>query len=147
MEAISQGDTPWGKLDRTAPDPTQAARLSLVGHCIDVAAVARALLELPTWRARLQRLVGRTFTDVDLDRLTMLAFLHDVGKAGSGFYSKGLSAAEQAAWLRHIGGDSSQRGHTRVVAPLLRGDVACRPHQEALGLPLLQAWAGYFGPT
>jgi hypothetical protein len=32
---------PWGKLDRAHPDPTQAPRLSLVGHCIDVAAVAR----------------------------------------------------------------------------------------------------------
>ena len=61
---------------------------------MDVAAVARALLELPTWRARMQRLAGRTFTDVDLDRLTALAFLHDVGKAGSGFYSKVLAPTE-----------------------------------------------------
>lgn len=106
-----------------------------------MAAVARALLELPTWRTRLQRLAGRTFTNIDLDRLTVLAFLHDVGKAGSGFYSKGLRAAEQAAWLHRIGGDGSQRGHTRVVAPLLRVDSVCHPHRQALGLPLLQAWA------
>lgn len=118
-----------------------AARLSLVGHCLDVAAVSRALLELPTWRARLQRLAGRTFTSTDLDRLTVFAFLHDAGKAGSGFYSKGVSAAEQAAWLRRIGCDRNQLGHTRVVAPLLRGDAGCSLHQEALGLDSLQAWA------
>lgn len=141
LEAISQKISPWGKLDRTGPDTTQAARLSLVGHCLDVAAVARALMELPSWRARLQRLADRTFTDTDLDRLTVMAFLHDVGKAGSGFYSKGLSAGQQADWLRRIGGDRNQLGHTRVVAPLLRGDMACRKHQEALGMPLLQAWA------
>lgn len=143
MENVSGCDSPcaWGKLDRSATDLSQAARLSLVGHCIDVAAVTRALLELPTWQARLQRLAGRTFTDTDLDRLTVLAFLHDVGKAGSGFFSKGLLAAEQDAWLRRIGGDRQQLGHTRVVAPLLRGDAACRPHQETLGLDLLQAWA------
>lgn len=144
VKAVAEAHSPrpWGKLDRSAVDRTQAARLSLVGHCIDVAAVARALLKLPTWRARLQRLACRTFTDTDLDRLTVLAFLHDVGKAGSGFYSKSLLAAEQNAWLRRIGGDHQQLGHTRVVAPLLRGDAACRPHQEALGLTQLQAWAG-----
>ena len=82
---------PWGKLDRNSPDRANAPRLSLVAHCIDVAAVTRSLLELPTWLKRLQRLAGREFTPLDLYRLTVLAFLHDVGKAGAGFYSKGLA--------------------------------------------------------
>jgi len=118
----------WGKLDRGASDRTQADRLSLVGHCLDVAAVARALMELPTWRVRLQRLAGREFGATDLDRLTVLAFLHDVGKAGAGFYSKCLSDAAQSAWLRHAHQDRRQLGHTRVVAPLLRFDPACADH-------------------
>jgi CRISPR-associated endonuclease/helicase Cas3 len=132
---------PWGKLDRNAPERATAARLSLVGHCIDVAAVARALMELPTWRARLQSLAGREFTATDLDRLTVLAFLHDVGKAGAGFHSKGLSDAERAAWLRRVHNDTGQLGHTRVVAPLLRHDASCKDHREALGIEQLQAWA------
>ena len=89
-ERVVLSPMPWGKLDRDAPDRASAARLSLVGHCIDVAAVTRALLERPTWRTRLQCLAGREFTAVDVDRLTVLAFLHDVGKTGAGFYSKGL---------------------------------------------------------
>ena len=133
---------PWGKLDRTEPDRRRAARLSLVGHCVDVAAVTRALLDLPTWRQRLQRLAGRAFTSTDLDRMTVLAFLHDAGKAGAGFYSKGLGDAEQAAWLRRIHHDTAQLGHTRVVAPLLRLDASCRDHYEALGIEELQDWAG-----
>lgn len=132
---------PWGKLERGHHPNEAAARLSLVGHCLDVAAVTRTLLELPTWRRRLQTLAGRTFTDRDLDRLTVLAFLHDVGKAGAGFFSKGLSDADQAAWLRRIHQDRNQLGHTRVVAPLLRFDAACADHREALGLDGLRCWA------
>jgi len=131
----------WGKLDRNAPDRASAVRLSLVGHCIDVAAVTRALVHLPTWRARLQRLAGREFSATDLDRLTVLAFLHDAGKAGAGFYSKCLSQADQVAWLRRASNDRSQLGHTRVVAPLLRFDPECTAHREALGISQLRAWA------
>ncbi|MFN7695603.1 MAG: HD domain-containing protein [Burkholderiales bacterium] len=83
----------WSKLDRLASDPKP--RLSLVGHCIDVAAVLAALLELPVMRRRLERLTGRPLDGMDCARLQVLAFLHDVGKAGSGFYSKTLPEAKQ----------------------------------------------------
>lgn len=110
--APSEPGLAWGKLDRQAPDPKP--RLSLVAHCIDVAAVLAALLELPSWRRRLQRLAGRTLDEIDLQRLQVLAFLHDVGKAGAGFYSKALPPAEQLPL--------SQQSHTRAVAPLLVND-------------------------
>gem|GEM_PF-2300956 len=110
---------PWGKLDRCHRDRTTAPRLSLVAHCIDVAAVARALMELPTWRRRMERLAGRALSQLDLDRLTVLAFLHDVGKAGAGFYGKALSEDVVQAWRAKSGADRTQQGHTRVVAPLL----------------------------
>lgn len=81
---------PWGKLQRSTPqdlaDPSRAPRLSLVAHCIDVAAVVAALLALPTWQARLGTLAKRRLSALDLSRLCALAFLHDVGKAGAGFY-------------------------------------------------------------
>jgi CRISPR-associated endonuclease/helicase Cas3 len=141
MDAVQARIAPWGKLDRSAPDLATASRLSLVGHCIDVAAVTRALIDLPTWRRRLQTLAGRVFTPHDLDRLTVLAFLHDVGKAGAGFYSKGLPPTQQAAWLHRSGGDRSQLGHTRVVAPLLGFDSRFQAQRDALGMPALRAWA------
>lgn len=134
---------PWGKLDRNAPDRASAARLSLVGHSIDVAAVTRALLDLPVWRARLQRLQGREFTASDIDRMTVLAFLHDVGKAGAGFYSKGVSDAEQSAWLSRSRSDRSKElGHTRVVAPLLGYSDLYEEHRCALGIDTLRRWGG-----
>jgi len=133
---------PWGKLDRRHSDPATAPRLSLVAHCIDVAAVARALLELPTWRKRLSRLAGRELSPVDIDRLTVFAFLHDTGKAGAGFYSKGLPEAARTAWLRSTGGALSQCGHTRVVAPLLGVEPLYEPHRQALGLDTLRGWGG-----
>lgn len=125
---------PWGKLAR------DGARLTLVAHCIDVAAVARALLELPTWRRRLEALAGRTLGDLDLDRLTILAFWHDVGKAGAGFYAKALSEPERTEWHRRYG--AAQGGHTRVVAPLLGEEGRYKPHRDRLGIDILWQWAG-----
>ncbi len=133
---------PWGKLDRAHPDRASAPRLSLVAHCIDVAAVTRALLDLPLWRLRMDRLAGRTLSARDLDRLTVLAFLHDAGKAGAGFYSKGLADAVASEWRRRWDVDGRQCGHTRVVAPLLRFEGRYEPHREALGVDALRAWAG-----
>ena len=114
---------PWGKLQRSPPGQLvttplcEAARLTLVAHCIDVAAVVAALLELPTWRARLEALAKRPLTAVDIARLVVLAFLHDVGKAGAGFYSKALSCEVARAWLRLSGADWVALGYVHVVGP------------------------------
>jgi CRISPR-associated endonuclease/helicase Cas3 len=134
----------WGKRDRQAADPLFAAELTLVGHCIDVAAVTRALLELPTWQRRLLRLAQRErFSLTDLDRLTVLAFLHDVGKAGAGFYSKALTEAQQQGWLRQARAGRAAQGHTRVVAALLDlEEPAIEQHRIALGLDEIARWGG-----
>lgn len=132
----------WGKLGRSHPDPSMAPRLSLVSHCIDVAAVAQALLLLPTWHGRFERLAGRLLSELDIQRLTVLAFLHDVGKAGAGFYSQGLTKTEQDAWFAQGRCDRRQCGHTRVVAPLLGFDPRFEEHRTALGIEALRSWAG-----
>ena len=133
---------PWGKLQRGTVPLSEAPRLSLVAHCIDVAAVAAALLELPTWRARLEALAKRPLTSVDIARLVALAFLHDVGKAGAGFYSKGTSDEVALAWRRLSGADWVATGHVHVVGPLFEGDRTCAPLRAALGVDDVLAWGG-----
>lgn len=136
---------PWGKLDRRSPDITQARRLSLVAHCIDVAAVARALMCLPTWRARLERLAGRALDELAIDRLTVLAFLHDAGKVSAAFQAQSLGAERYREWARRVGLADADRGHTKVVAPLVGHDPRFAPHRAALGLTALRAWDGGTG--
>ncbi len=139
---MDSAQTAWGKLDRSYADPSTAPRLSLVAHCIDVAAVAQALLALPTWRSRFDKLADRQLGELDIQRLTVLAFLHDVGKAGAGFYSQCLPQTEQDAWFHRARCDRRQCGHTRVVAPLLGFDPRYEPQRQALGVDALRAWVG-----
>lgn len=133
---------PWGKLDREAPDRSRAARLSLVAHCSDVASVLQALLALPTIEARLSALAGRPLTALDRVRLVAIAFLHDVGKAGSGFYAKALPDNVVSDWTRSARAGRDQRGHVDVVAPLLAGGAAFAAHRAALGVDTILAWGG-----
>ena len=137
---------PWGKLQRgpsqNLSDLSRAPRLSLVAHCIDVAAVAAALLALPTWQARLGTLAKRRLSALDLSRLCALAFLHDVGKAGAGFYSKGVVPELALAWRQRNRVGPDQLGHVAVVAPLFAGDASFVPWQQALGVDQVLAWGG-----
>ena len=79
---IEELPAPWGK---SAQDGSWH---SVTGHCLDVAAVARRLIELPVLRARLSAAFGRQLSDVHLDRLAVLAGLHDGGKCLAGFQAK-----------------------------------------------------------
>lgn len=77
----------WGKL---APNASGDEWHPLIHHCADVAAVASALLALPTWRSRLARLAKREDLDeVTCSRLTVITALHDLGKFNLGFQAKG----------------------------------------------------------
>ncbi len=140
VDAATAAGLPWGKLDRKAADRTRAARLSLLGHCIDVAAVMAALLALPTLRARLDTLAGRRLNDRDRLRLTALALLHDIGKAGAGFQSRGLDETVRHAWRRGTGASGEQMGHVQVVAPLFGHDPRFATCRDALGLDAVLRW-------
>lgn len=84
-----QPTTFWGKLRRDDGGEVTDWH-PLVDHCADVAAVAEALLGLPTWRARLGHLVGLPDLDpVTRARLSVIAALHDLGKFNLGFQAKG----------------------------------------------------------
>jgi len=107
----------WGKLQRDS-DGNEIARLDLQSHSVDVAAVVAALLQVSTVRRRLETLGARALDAVDIERLSVLGFFHDIGKANQGFQSKALPNDARAARLRAIGCEWSECGHTREIGPL-----------------------------
>lgn len=89
----------WGKVDIAFG--TMAAWLPLEHHCLDVAITFRALAGLPAFYSRLVH-CGLPSGEAALERLAVLAFLHDIGKANPGFQAKVFSDAPVPG-----------RGHTR----------------------------------
>lgn len=61
---------------------------SLVDHMTDVAACFFRVAQCHSIRRCLDASAGRPVTDKDIARLSVLAFLHDLGKANSGFQAK-----------------------------------------------------------
>lgn len=146
-EVQSTGSMPhsphaWGKLTwSTQGTPTS---LSLIAHCTDVAAVTVTLLGLSVWRRRFECIAGRTLTNVDIARLGVLAFLHDVGKTSVGFWLKQLdeprpdgSRCTDARFkaLRALRGDFRECGHTREVIVLMTQSML---RQAAEVLPVVE---------
>ena len=77
----------FGKLERDAFG--RIARMHpLVDHMIDVAACFLALSHCGAIRRALEAAACRRLTNQDLARLAVLVFLHDIGKANSGFQAK-----------------------------------------------------------
>lgn len=134
----------WAKRDRDAgPD---GAWLSLLGHSVDVAAVAEALLRLPTWRARLSALAGRDLTDGDTARLACFALWHDVGKAQVGFQSRKFQDAEAARIRKAAGLGQYDVGHTRIVASLFSREDLRSEFGKALPMAQLGRWGDAWWP-
>jgi len=103
-------NTAWAKLCRAAASANAAAPVtawhSLPAHSADVAACLRSLLDVSTIERRLATLVGRdALDDRTKDRLAAFAFLHDLGKANTGF---------QVRWDATVRGS----GHIKPLAAL-----------------------------
>lgn len=77
----------WGKLT-CDPGGMLITWHPLADHMLDVAASFLALAECRNVRRALRRCAGRELTPQDLQRLAVLVFLHDMGKANSGFQAK-----------------------------------------------------------
>ena len=105
-------------------DKTTGDTRSLIGHCQDVVLAAAGLLTAPVTRARLESACGQVFTPVHQARLTVLAGLHDAGKALNGFQDR-------------ITGRSRGTSH---LAELLAALQADNRTQAALRVDLLSAW-------
>jgi len=98
---------PWGKLDRTGPITRHH---SLLDHMTDVASVMAELLRIPAIDRSLARSAGRPLHDVDKARLTVLAYLHDIGKANAGFQGRFWTDAQEKpkGWLAPATGHGPQ---------------------------------------
>lgn len=73
----------WGKFDRATGRTHRIEH-----HCADVAAVFEALLEDRVLRERFRVAAGGALPAITIERLTVLAFLHDFGKLNSLFQFK-----------------------------------------------------------
>jgi CRISPR-associated endonuclease/helicase Cas3 len=114
-----QLEHPWAK---TAPS---GATCSLLDHCRHVAVMARRLMASPVLRRRLAAAFEVDLTEQHLDRLAILAGLHDFGKALKGFQDK-------------LEGTSlTSRGHVAEALAVLANNADV---QSAIQLPLLTEW-------
>ncbi len=105
----------WGKVDTRCDAGGVTSWHPLCDHCADVAAVAEALLALPIWSHRLNRLAGSDLGTGGNARLCVLAALHDIGKLNIGFQARGRP---------DLGRYSA--GHvTEALAALSHSDVFC----------------------
>lgn len=99
--------------------------LALSQHLDDVADCFAALIDLPLLRQRLTGAMGRNPDAVTLERLCVLAWLHDVGKLSAGFQARALNPVRRA-------GHAAQGWH-----------VFCQQGKtvgRALGLPEIEQW-------
>jgi CRISPR-associated endonuclease/helicase Cas3 len=83
----------WGKLNPSDQGP---ASHPLVDHCTDVAQVFRQLASSGAFGARLFAHLPAP-DPICVDRLAVVAFLHDLGKCNSGFQAKADPAARRTA--------------------------------------------------
>lgn len=111
---------PWAKTDETGQTR------SVIEHCTDVALMARAMLVRPVLRQRLGAAFGVALTHVHLDRLAVLAGLHDLGKTLRGFQSKLIEKPMTIS-----------SGHTGEILAALMAKSAV---QEAARCEILDDW-------
>lgn len=135
----------WGKLEydsagRDSPQPRIVAWHPAAHHCADVAACAEALVRHTLIGSRLARLVGTETNQLDevtVQRLCVLAAIHDIGKFATAFQVKALPEARRPC--RAV-------GHIETIVETLFGDLSVRKALfEALQLETMAAWAGADG--
>lgn len=117
----------WGKLKVDQAGKVDAW-LPLDDHCIDVASVFRQLVDLRGMRTALERAAGHPLSDLQCDRLAVIALLHDLGKCNVGFQAKHDPLARNTA------------GHVRETAPLFFVEGLTKKADEALRLQEMAVW-------
>ena len=121
----------WGKLDASSAP----ARIHpLRDHCLDVALTLRRLLQIDTIARGLAAATPTMLASSHLDRLAVIALLHDLGKCNRGFQAKQDPAARATA------------GHVLEAAALLLDDAA-QHRWPARWRELLDEMCGWFVGT
>jgi len=120
----------WGKLSRDHSGQLVGMH-PLLDHMTDVASCFLALAKCAAIRRSLAFTAGRDLDESDLQRLSVLVFLHDIGKANSGFQSRLWQQPNRPP------GDwpTSPFGHGPEGWELIAGRVANAEHY-AVGLPI-----------
>lgn len=117
----------WGKF---SSESRQCLPLTL--HSLDVALIFRKLCNLNAIRRSLDLASGSNLTPQQLDRLAVLAMLHDAGKANLGFQLKVFRKQTVPA------------GHVRELAPLLDPEALDPDLHQAFLQALPQELATWF---
>ncbi len=136
----------WGKL-RLSSEGEPLGCLALADHGADVAACAEVLLRHPLTARRLARLAGRAdeaLPPVWIDRLCVIAFLHDCGKANAGFQRKWRKGAPPVGHLDEL---SALFDRDDLVTALGLPDVAKWGSPSAIGEALRAAFAHHGYPA
>lgn len=123
----------FGKLEQ-AKDGAVIAWHPLVDHLIDVAACFERLCQSRSIRRALEQAAGRALTPRDLARLTVLVFLHDLGKANSGFQSRRWPAGQAPK------GWPGPAGHGPQALELFRDEPFLAPLLDGLPLDAIYGW-------
>ena len=125
------GHLAWGKLERD-PLGELSGWHPLVDHMADVAACFMELAQCQGIRRALERAAQRTLSEVDLQRLAVLVFLHDIGKANAGFQGKRWRAAEKPSCWPHESGHGAEA--------LLAFEIPALNLAQSLDLDRLCSW-------
>lgn len=125
----------WAKIRRADPADASSPIVAwhpLADHCTDVCACFEALLLLPGFQRRAEVLLGSRLCPTRAARLSLLAFLHDIGKGNSGFQSKVFERARQHR--------SAPRGHLSEAVELIGHRPYLRLAAPALRLEEVDGW-------
>ena len=125
----------WGKLARDNSGVVNGIH-PLLDHMTDVAACFLALAECVSVRRSMECTARRDLDTADLQRLAVLVFLHDIGKANSGFQSRQWKSPERPPgyW------PTSPFGHGPEGWELIAGRVSDAEYYAA-GLPIAEIFA------
>ncbi|MBF0256845.1 MAG: CRISPR-associated endonuclease Cas3'', partial [Gammaproteobacteria bacterium] len=108
--------------------------LPLADHMTDVACCFAALCRCSCIGRALAVAAGRSLDDQDIARLSVLAFLHDLGKASSGFQAKRWPTGQRPpCW-------PTPSGHGAQALYLLQGDNSVDHLLNVLPLEELASW-------
>lgn len=137
----------WGKLQIRA-DGSIEKWLSLTQHCMDVAAVFNALVQLPVIRRRLESAAERRLSETELARLTVIALLHDLGKANLGFQDKPFDTKIRAGHIIELAPFFADDELSGRLIEVLDGETLCSwfdPPDSASSF-LIAAWSHHGKP-